>query len=219
MTHASSTGPIALALVEDRAAVRDLLTERFQFFGEVALTLVAGSAEAFFEQLAACESLPHVVLMDIELPGTDGITATRRLKAEHPEVEVLMLTVFEDADRIFAAVRAGASGYLLKGERAERIVEAIQEIASGGAPVSPLVAKKLLGYVRGPETGPAIQVTERERDVLRLVVDGLTEHAIAGELFISPHTVRCHLKNLYKKLHVHCRAELVRSTYENRLLG
>ncbi|MEM6784673.1 MAG: response regulator transcription factor [Bacteroidota bacterium] len=215
--------PVRLALVEDRADVRRLLTERLGFFDDVELVLVAPSAELFFEHLASLAetegaALPEVVLMDIELPGIDGITATVRLKDAHPAIEVLMLTVFEDEERIFAAVKAGASGYLLKDASAGRIVGAVLEVAHGGAPVSPLVAKKLLSYVRGDDAGDDLGLTNRERDVLDLIVEGLIEDAIADRLSISPHTVRSHIKNLYEKLHVHSRAEVVRVAYQHRLI-
>ncbi|MEM9998074.1 MAG: response regulator transcription factor [Bacteroidota bacterium] len=214
---------VCLALVEDRADVRRLLTERLGFFDDVELVLVAPSAELFFEHLAQLDdtegaALPEVVLMDIELPGIDGITATTRLKSAHPAIEVLMLTVFEDEERIFAAVKAGASGYLLKDASAGRIVGAVLEVAHGGAPVSPLVAKKLLSYVRGDDAGEDLGLTNRERDVLDLIVEGLIEDAIADRLSISPHTVRSHIKNLYEKLQVHSRAEVVRVAYQHRLV-
>ncbi|MEM8559463.1 MAG: response regulator transcription factor [Bacteroidota bacterium] len=214
---------VRLALVEDRADVRRLLTERLGFFDDVELVLVAPSAELFFEHLAQLDdtegaALPEVVLMDIELPGIDGITATTRLKSAHPAIEVLMLTVFEDEERIFAAVKAGASGYLLKDASAGRIVGAVLEVAHGGAPVSPLVAKKLLSYVRGDDAGEDLGLTNRERDVLDLIVEGLIEDAIADRLSISPHTVRSHIKNLYEKLQVHSRAEVVRVAYQHRLV-
>lgn len=214
---APSDAPVSvrLALVEDRPDVRQLLTERLAFFDDVELVSVSGSAEAFFERLDA--AAPEVVLMDIELPGMDGIEATGRLRESHPETEVLMLTVFEDEDRIFAAVQAGASGYLLKDASAGRIVGAVLEVARGGAPVSPLVAKKLLGWIRGDDC-EAVGLTDRERDVLGLIVEGLTEDGIADRLFISPHTVRSHIKSLYRKLEVHSRAEVVRVAYERRLL-
>jgi len=210
--------PLRLALVEDRAEVRQFLIERLRFFEDVELIAVTESAEGLLDVLPTLGALPDVVLMDIELPGMDGIEATVRLAAEHPEVGILMLTVFEDEDRIFAAVRAGASGYLLKEASAGQIVGAALEVARGGAPVSPLVAKKLLAYVRGDDPGEALGLTEREREVLHLILEGLTEEAIGNRLFISPHTVRTHVKSLYVKLQVHSRAEVVRVAYERRLI-
>lgn len=212
--------PVRLALVEDRPEVRQLLAERLGFFDDVELVFTASSAEVFFERLDVVGDLPEVVLMDIELPGMDGIAATARFKEEHPQLEVLMLTVFEDEERIFSAIKAGASGYLLKDASAGRIVGAVLEVARGGAPVSPLVAKKLLGYVRGDtDEKNDLDITAREREVLDLIVEGLIEDAIADRLFISPHTVRGHIKNLYEKLQVHSRAEVVRAAYERRLIG
>ncbi|MCH7638505.1 MAG: response regulator transcription factor [Bacteroidetes bacterium] len=212
--------PVRLALVEDRPEVRQLLAERLGFFDDVELVFTASSAEVFFERLDVVGDLPEVVLMDIELPGMDGIAATARFKEEHPQLEVLMLTVFEDEERIFSAIKAGASGYLLKDASAGRIVGAVLEVARGGAPVSPLVAKKLLGYVRGDtDEENDLDITAREREVLDLIVEGLIEDAIADRLLISPHTVRGHIKNLYEKLQVHSRAEVVRAAYERRLIG
>ncbi len=211
--------PVRLALVEDRPEVRRLLAERLGFFDDVELVLAADSAERLFDRLDLLGAPPEIVLMDIELPGMDGIAATAYLKADHPSIEVLMLTVFEDEERIFAAVKAGASGYLLKDASAGRIVGAVLEVARGGAPVSPLVAKKLLGYVRGDDSeSDDLNITTREREVLDLIVEGLIEEAIADRLCISPHTVRGHIKNLYEKLQVHSRAEVVRAAYERRLV-
>ena len=211
--------PVRLALVEDRPEVRRLLAERLGFFDDVELVIVADSAESFFDRLDRLDAPPEVVLMDIELPGLDGIAATAKLKVEHPDVDVLMLTVFEDEERIFTAIKAGASGYLLKEASAGRVVGAVLEVARGGAPVSPLVAKKLLGYVRGDsEAEDDLTITSREREVLDLIVEGLIEDAIADRLCISPHTVRGHIKNLYEKLQVHSRAEFVRAAYERRLV-
>ena len=210
---------VRVALVEDQPEVRQLLAERLGFFDDVELVFTADSAEVFFERLDVVGDLPEVVLMDIELPGIDGIEATARIKEEQPQLEVLMLTVFEDEERIFSAIKAGASGYLLKDATAGRIVGAVLEVSRGGAPVSPLVAKKLLGYVRGDtDEENELDITAREREVLDLIVEGLIEDAIAERLFISPHTVRGHIKNLYEKLQVHSRAEVVRAAYERRLV-
>ncbi|HYE96299.1 MAG TPA: response regulator transcription factor [Rubricoccaceae bacterium] len=217
--------PVRLALVEDHPQLRRRLVERLRFFPDVELVLAAESGAAFLAALGDLEVLPEVVLMDIEMPGPDGISTTSRLKATHPEVEVLMLTVFEDEEKIFAAVQAGASGYLLKETSAEDIVAAVRALADGGAPMSPLVARKLLGYVRQQEATPrgdaaaeALGLTAREREVLERLVADETEEAIAERLFISPHTVRSHVKNLYEKLHVHSRAQAVRLAFERGLV-
>jgi DNA-binding NarL/FixJ family response regulator len=217
-----------VALVEDNATFRHRLAERFQFFEDVELVLVAGNGEVFLRRMQAMsdDESPQVVLMDIEMPGLSGIETTRRMQGDWPNLDVIMLTVFEEDDTIFEAIGAGASGYLLKDTSAGEIVGAVLEMVRGGAPMSPKVARKMLGYVRtqspAPESPDAaaarFSLTDREREVLGLLVDAHTEEHIADALFISPHTVRTHIKNIYKKLHVHSRASVVRVALEHRLV-
>ena len=220
--------PVPLALVEDHPELRQRLVERLRYFPDVALVLVAESGDRFladFEAMPAAER-PRVVLMDIEMPGTDGVATTARFKEAHPDVEVLMLTVFEDEARIFAAIQAGASGYLLKEASADEVVGAVLELARGGVPMSPAVARTVLGHARrhGPPPDPAaaaaaLALTEREREVLGWLVADEAEEAIAERLFVSPHTVRSHVKNLYAKLGVHSRAQAVRLALEKGLVA
>lgn len=218
-----SSPPVRLALVEDHPALRDRVVQQLRYFDAVDLELVSESGEAFLADLEVLErsgrSLPQVVLMDIEVPGPDGIETTRQLNARWPGIDVLMLTVFEDEDRIFRAIQAGASGYLLKDAGPNRIVQAVVEVVDGGAPTSPLVARKLLGYVR-QQTAPAsasFDLTAREQEVLNWLVEDATEVHIAEHLGVSPHTVRSHVKNLYRKLQVHSRAQAVRVALEQGL--
>lgn len=217
------SSPIRLALVEDHPRLREHLVRQLDYFDAVSLELVSDSGEAFLADLEVRDRaglpLPQVVLMDIEVPGPDGIETTRQLEALWPSIEVLMLTVFEDESRIFRAIQAGASGYLLKDAGPERIVQAVLEVMDGGAPTSPLVARKLLGYVRqttAPEVMP-FDLTPREQDVLTHLVEDVTEVEIADALGVSPHTVRTHVKNLYRKLQVHSRAQAVRIAVEQGL--
>ena len=219
----SSSVPVRLALVEDHPSLRDRVVQQLAYFDAVNLELVSESGEAFLADLEVWDRsgrpLPQVVLMDIEVPGPDGIETTRQLATLWPGIEVLMLTVFEDEDRIFRAIQAGASGYLLKDAGPDRIVRAVLEVVEGGAPTSPLVARKLLGYVQQqakPETSP-FDLTKREQDVLEHLVEDVTEVQIAERLGVSPHTVRTHVKNLYRKLHVHSRAQAVRVALEQGL--
>ena len=215
---------IPIGLVEDHPDLRDRLLQQLAFFDEVEVILSAESGDAFRADLAvrarSGAPLPAVVLMDIEVPGADGIATTRALRGEHPDIEVVMLTVFEDETRIFAAVQAGASGYLLKDAGPEAVVRAVQEVAAGGAPASPLVARKLLGYVResAPADADAFDLTPREREVLTLLVEDDTEAQIADALSLSPHTVRSHIKNLYAKLEVHSRAAAVRTAFQSGIV-
>ena len=215
---------IFIGLVEDHPDLRDRLLQQLAFFDEVEVVLSAESGDAFRADLdvraRSGAPLPAVVLMDIEVPGADGIETTRALRADHPDIEVVMLTVFEDEARIFAAVQAGASGYLLKDAGPEAVVRAVQEVAAGGAPASPLVARKLLGYVResAPAGADAFDLTPREREVLTLLVEDDTEAQIADALALSPHTVRSHIKNLYAKLEVHSRAAAVRTAFQSGIV-
>ena len=222
--------PIRLAIAEDHPVLRDRLVRQLAFFDAVDLVLVAESGD---ELLAAFDvrertgaPAPDVVLMDIEMPGTNGIDTTARLRERWPATEVLMLTVFEEEARIFAAIQAGASGYLLKDAGPDAVVQAVREVAAGGAPTSPLVARKLLHYVQQREDeatrrstdNEALGLTTREREVLDLLVDDVPEPRIADRLGVSPHTVRSHVKNLYGKLHVHSRAQAVRAAIERGLV-
>lgn len=216
--------PIRLALAEDHPALRDRVSQQLAFFDDLDLMLVAESGDALLADLdvraRGGAPMPEVVLMDIEMPGRDGIATTAALRARYPDVEVLMLTVFEAEDKIFAAVQAGASGYLLKDSRAEDIARAVAEVAEGGAPTSPLVARHLLRYVRAQQAAArasaeaadafAGQLTPREAEVLQHLVEDRPEPEIARALGVSPHTVRSHVKNLYAKLEVHSRAQAVR---------
>lgn len=225
---------VRVALVEDDAMFRRRFAERFRFFDDVELVLAVGSGEEFLRRLDALPPVqqPQVVLMDIGLPGLSGIETTARLKARSAEIDVMMLTVFENEDKIFASIRAGASGYLLKDASADTVVGAVLELVRGGAPMSPSVAHKMLSFVRTLEQASAkargakqaeahavFCLSERERELLELLVQDEPVPVIADQLHISPHTVRTHIKNIYKKLHVHSRASVVRMVLEQQLLS
>jgi DNA-binding NarL/FixJ family response regulator len=154
---------------------------------------------------------PDVVLMDIDLPGRDGIQAVTSLHREFPTVEVLMLTVFDDDDRVFRALCAGASGYLLKKTPPEQIIQAIQDVYAGGAPMSPSIARKVIATFpsRATQTADLDQLTSRESQVLHYLAQGLSYKLVAAELSISIETVRTHIKRIYEKLHVHSVTEAV----------
>ncbi len=170
------------------------------------------------------ESRPDVVLMDIEMPGMTGITAVHKLKSEFPNIQVLMQTVFEDDDRVFDSICAGASGYILKNQLNIKLVDFIRELQFGGSPMSPSIARKVLNklqempqFIRPGEV-PDYHLTPREKDVLSCLVNGLSYKMIASELNISYETVRSHVKKIYEKLHVASLTEVVAKAINQRIV-
>jgi DNA-binding NarL/FixJ family response regulator len=164
-------------------------------------------------------ALPDLILMDIGLPGLDGIEGIRRAKEISPSVKIVMLTVFEDTDSIMQAIAAGASGYLHKSAHIEEAIESLTSILAGGAPMSPQVARKML-EVFAEKSAPAADysLTPREREILKFLVDGLTKKEIADKLFLSFHTIDNHLRNIYVKLRVQSRSSAVSKALKERLL-
>ncbi len=167
-----------------------------------------------------------VVLMDINMPMMNGIEATQKLKSLYPEVKVVMLTVFDENDKIFDSILAGASGYLLKDAKTVRIVEAIEDVLDGGAPMSPEIATRILGLLRHQKTGELqkqqakkFNLTDRELEILKAIASGAQYNQIAEQLFISPKTVRKHIENIYGKLHVHNKVEAIQVAMKNKLLN
>jgi len=220
---------IRVAILDDNQRFRQRLVERFRYFTELAVVFETGSASEFLTLLGQAVEPVHVALLDIELPESSGIEVATRLAADYPEVGVLMFTVFEAEETVLAAIHAGASGYLLKDAPVEAIIQAIREVHEGGVPLSRSVARQLLGVLgqqgsllapvrRSAPAGPD-DLTPREIKLLERIVLGETEQAIAVHLEISPHTVRTHVKNIYRKLRVHSRAAAVRLAYQRRLIN
>jgi DNA-binding NarL/FixJ family response regulator len=166
------------------------------------------------------DAAPDVVLMDIGMPEKTGIECVELLNIEYPELKILMLTNYGDDNRIFESLRAGAVGYLLKNSGIEKICEAIREAYSGGSPMSAEIAKKVLEYFRNQKKNSTIksELSDREVDVLNALTEGLSDKAIAEQLYISLPTVRFHLKNIYAKLHVNSRSEAVIKALRDRIL-
>ncbi len=170
------------------------------------------------------ECKPDIVLMDIEMPAMSGIEAVRIIKQEFPNVQILMQTVFEDDDRVFDSICAGASGYLLKNYLNTKLVDAIKELQYGGAPMSPSIARKMLNKMQEmsryvvPEAVTDYNLTPREKEVLSCVVDGLAYKMIADKLKISYETVRSHVKKIYEKLHVASLTEVVSKAMKERIV-
>lgn len=215
----ASPRPLRIAVAEDHDVLRASLLRRLRFFPDVTVVLTATDGADLVAQMALRPEAerPDAVLMDIEMPEMDGVAATEAVVARWPGTAVVMLTVFEDEARIADAIAAGASGYLLKDEPADRVVAALLDAAAGGAPVSSPVARTLVRRVREQETARresaralnALGLTLREREVFELLAQGVTDEAIAEQLFLSAHTVQSHTKSLYRKLDVHTRAAAV----------
>ncbi len=169
------------------------------------------SAEEALEQLAAAS--PEVVLLDLGLPGMNGIQATRSIKKNWPKMEVLIFTVFDEEEKVLEAIGAGASGYLLKGMEADKIVESICEVHDGGSVIQPSLARSLLRYFRRPPTAqgaePPVALTSREIEILQVIAKGLSNSEAAKVLGVSRATIRTHLEHIYQKLSVTNRVEAI----------
>lgn len=215
---------IRVLVVEDQPKILRNQLKLLSTFSEIEVVDTAPSGESALEQLAELSPPPDVILLDLGLPGIDGIEVTRRVKAEQPEVEILIFTIFDEEDRVLEAIKAGASGYLLKGTEAERIVDAIKEVQAGGSVIQPNLARRLLRHFRvTPEDSavaveeapleetaePPPQLTDREIQILQLIAKGLSNSEAARVLTLSKATVRTHLEHIYQKLEVTNRVEAV----------
>lgn len=156
------------------------------------------------------EHSPKVVMMDIDMPEVNGIEGLRMIKENDPSIHVIMITVFDDSDHVFEAMQSGADGYLLKRSKPAQIIKALDEVLEGGAPMTPIIAKKVLSFFsrkREPENGHGL--TPKEKEVLKLLVDGFSYKMVANELGVTIETVRTHIKNIYRKLQVNSMSEAV----------
>ena len=200
---------IRLAIVEDQAQTREGLAI---LLGGTEGCRVVGAFGSMEEALASLAmETPDVALLDIELPGMSGIEGVRHLKERFPAIQILMLTVFADNDHVFEAICAGASGYLLKDTPPARLTEAVCELVGGGAPMSPEIARKVVGMfsrVAPPKSGDH-ELSPREVELLKLLAEGHSYKTAAKALSISIDTVRFHVRNVYAKLHVHSKSEAV----------
>ena len=207
---------IRVAIVEDQDEIRTSLQIILDSAAGFKCVGCYGDCESALPALA--EVLPDVVLMDIQFrPGRmSGIEGVRRIKTQMPEVDILMLTVHADGERIFESLRAGACGYLLKHLSPAELLGSIAEVVAGGSPMSPQIARRVVGSFQNENEAP--QLTFRQRDILLKLRQGKSYRVIGEELFISENTVKCHIKKIYALLHVHTQAEAIARAYERRLL-
>jgi DNA-binding NarL/FixJ family response regulator len=200
---------VRVLIADDHPLFREGMRGRLDRMGDIA---VVGEAADGDEAVRLSRELePHVVLMDIKMPGLNGIEATREILRANPRVGVLMLTMFEDDDSVFAAMRAGARGYLLKDSGGEGVVHAIRAVTSGEAVFGPGVAERIMGFFSVPRSAQRAfpELTEREEEILVLVARGKSNQEIAAKLFVSVKTVRNHVSNILLKLQVADRAQAV----------
>ena len=205
---AANRDPIQVAVIEDTPALGKLIRRIVDSMDGIQTSGIWENAEDGLK--AIDKGPPDVVLMDISLPGMDGITATAKLKEKHPDVEVIMLTVYDDNDKIFDALKAGASGYLLKQASPDELCRAIFDVNAGGAPMSAEIARLVVGAFHRPASNKnteAFNLTKRETEIVQLVAKGLANKEVAADLTIGVETVRVHLKHIYEKLHVRSRTE------------
>jgi len=210
---------IQVAIIEDQREIREGLKELIDGAEGFLCSAVFGSVEEVLPRIGA--DLPDVVLFDIGLPGKSGIDGIRLLKESYPDLVLVVLTVFDDDRRVFEAICAGASGYLLKKTPAPRLIQGIREAAEGGAPMSPEIAARVIALFRHVRPAPPEDhdLTPHEVRVLKMLVDGHNYKTAAVELSVSVNTISFHIRHIYEKLHVHTRSEAVAKALRDQIVG
>lgn len=211
-----------VVIVDDELMLQKSLRNVLSLFDEIELLYTCSHGKELLEKLASDETLPDVILMDINMPIINGIKATALVKENYNAIKIVMLTVFDEDDNIFLSIQAGASGYLMKDEPAEKIISAINEVMQGGAPMSPIIAHKTLQLLRNRnvddfnniESSAVIAnqylLTKREIEVLDYLVKGIPYKNIADTMCISEHTVKTHVKNIYQKLEINNKFDAIK---------
>ncbi|MBK8685124.1 MAG: response regulator transcription factor [Bacteroidetes bacterium] len=211
-------GGIKVIIFDDHDMIRDSITMLFNESSDFELLASYGDCMNVIEHIQQLK--PDVVIMDIDMPGLSGIEGVRMIRKNFPSVQVLMQTVFDDEEKIFAAIAAGAGGYILKGIDSSKILEAVSEVYHGGAPMTPSIARKVLSHLKDltPQKED-YNLSAREKEVLGLLVNGLSYKMIAAQMNITYDTVRAHMKKVYEKLHVSSMTEAVAKAIHKKLFG
>lgn len=208
--------PIRILIFEDNAGLREGLSQLLMLRDEYQ---IAGQYEDAAQVITQTEMHnPDLILMDIEMPGISGIEAVRLLRTVNRDVQIIMLTVFDDHSHVFDALKAGANGYLLKRNVSDRLITSIREVLDGGAPMSPSIARMVIGEMQSQKPSSAYRLSEREKQILTSLADGNSFKMIASDLEISLETVRTHIKRIYEKLHVHSQIEAVSKAIREKLV-
>ena len=215
---------LKICIAEDNYFLTKAIKEKLSFFDDISVKFHANNGAELIGKLEENHNI-DVILMDIQMPEMNGIKATELVKNKYPQIKVIMLTVVDDDDYIFNAIKAGANGYLLKEIDAENLYKSIIEVTEGGAPMTPSIALKTLNLLRNPDLSTSepenveeIKLTKRETEILLQLSKGLNYNNISDNLIISPSTVRKHIENIYKKLQVHSKMEAVMKAQKRNLI-
>ncbi len=201
---------ISVAIIEDITDIRESIKEFISLQQDMFCSLAVESVEDFLS-FSDSKSDVDVLLLDIDLPGISGINGMEFIKEKFPNIDIIMVTIYEDHEKIFSALKAGATGYLLKTTPFPKLKDAIIDIHSGGAPMEPIIARKVIEFFNRPSLHEdKKELTAKEIQVVNYLVDGFTYKKIAEALNNSIETIRHHVKNIYKKLHINSRAELMK---------
>ena len=213
---------IRLVIVDDNVFLQKAVAEKLSFFDDLVLKFTANNGNDLLSKLEKNKNI-DLILMDIEMPECNGIEATKLVKSKYPQLKIIMLTVFDNDENIFNAIKAGADGYLLKEVNPKELHQGIIETLNGGAAMNPSIALKTLKLLRNPldfenTEQEDIKLTNREIEVLEQLSKGLSYNVIADNLFLSPGTVRKHIENIYTKLQVHNKLEAIQKAKNNNLI-
>lgn len=209
-----------ICIVEDKTQLVTSLMEKLALFSQFEVLWIASNGKEAIDKVTNVQ--PDIIFMDINMPVMDGIEATEKIKLHYQNVKIIMLTIFDENEKILDSILAGADGYLLKDEDPDKIKASVEEVLEGGAPMSPVVAAKALRLIKNVQEKSIPEMdfglSKRETEILQELSKGHNYNKIAEDLFISPKTVRKHIENVYRKLQVHNKVEAVQLALKNRLI-